>query len=76
MNSNEVKISNDRQRCVSTKNTMITPEEMLPPENVNLLVLTNTGKLTIGKWSDYDCVAWFPLPRSPLPSRKLVPTKD
>jgi hypothetical protein len=52
---------------------MITPREMLPPENVNLLVLTNTGKLVIGKWSDYDCVAWFPLPASP---KKLTVTKD
>lgn len=75
MNNNEVKISNDRQRCVSTKHTMITPDEMLPPENVNLLVLTNTGKLTIGKWSDYDCVAWWPLPARPA-SKKLQLTKD
>ena len=75
MNNNEVKISNDRQRCVSTKHTMITPDEMLPPENVNLLVLTNTGKLTIGKWSDWDCVAWFHLPGKPA-SKKLQLTKD
>jgi hypothetical protein len=54
---------------------MITPDEMLPPENVNLLVLTNTGKLTIGKWSDWDCVAWFPLPGKPA-SKKLQLTKD
>lgn len=75
MNNHEVKISNDRQRCVSTKHTMITPDEMLPPENVNLLVLTDTGKLTIGKWSDWDCVAWFPLPGKPA-SKKLQLTKD
>jgi hypothetical protein len=54
---------------------MITPDEMLPPENVNLLVLTNTGKLTIGKWSDWDCVAWWPLPARPA-SKKLQLTKD
>ena len=76
MNSHEVKISNDRQRCVSTKHTMITPDEMVPPENVNLLVLTDTGKLTIGKWSDWDCVAWFPLPQRPTSSKKLQLTKD
>lgn len=71
--NSQLRISNDRQRCVSTKHVMITPREMLPPENVNLLVLTNTGKLVIGKWSDYDCVAWFPLPASP---KKLTVTKD
>jgi len=38
-------------------------------------VLTNTGKLTIGKWSDWDCVAWFPLPGKPA-SKKLQLTKD
>jgi len=54
---------------------MITPDEQLPPENVNLLILTNTGKLTIGKWSDFDCVAWFPLPSRPV-GKRLTLTKD
>lgn len=75
MNNNEMRISSDRQRCVSTKHVMITPDEQLPPENVNLLILTNTGKLTIGKWSDFDCVAWFPLPSRPA-GKRLTLTKD
>jgi hypothetical protein len=54
---------------------MITPDEQPPPENVNLLILTNTGKLTIGKWSDFDCVAWFPLPSRPV-GKRLTLTKD
>lgn len=75
MNNNEMRISSDRQRCVSTKHVMITPDEQPPPENVNLLILTNTGKLTIGKWSDFDCVAWFPLPSRPA-GKRLTLTKD
>ena len=74
MNNNEMKISNDRQRCVSTKHIMITPDEQLPPENVDILVLTYTGCLRIGKWRDCDCVAWFPIPDKPR--KRMTLTKD
>lgn len=53
---------------------MITPDEQLPPENVDILVLTYTGCLRIGKWRDCDCVAWWPLPSRP--KKKLSLTKD
>ena len=70
----EVKISSDNQRCVSTKHVMITPAEQLPPENVDILVLTYTGCLRIGKWRDCDCVARWPLPDKP--KKRLTLTKD
>jgi hypothetical protein len=53
---------------------MITPDEMLPPENVDILVLTYTGCLRIGKWRECDCVAWHPLPDKP--KKRLSLTKD
>ena len=57
------KISSDGERFVSNEVFMLTPEDMPPPKNVDMIIVTKWGKALIGHWDDEDCIEFFPLPR-------------
>lgn len=62
MDKVNARISSDMERCVSNDVEMFLVSEHEPPLNVNLLIVTEFGKLLIGKMGP-DIVEWAPLPR-------------
>jgi hypothetical protein len=38
------------------------PKIYNPPRGRKIILMTKSGWVTIGHWSDLDCVAWFPSP--------------
>lgn len=56
------RISSDNERYVSNETEMLLVSEHPPPLNVNLLIVTEFGKLLIGKMGP-DVVEWQALPK-------------